>query len=230
MSDPLLAARQVMIESTDINFDEEKDPDGIDWEPLSINYGGGVTASGPVSPSKIKRESAHPTEILQLSGDGRAKATSEEAWIIAEDTLFFNPEALPVSEKDGRPYMSFHQSGTQSEALGSALQKLRIGGTLSNEEKAALATPTSGRGKNLPRRQFIGITAFDRELIEGIFRDWFDENIIEEFPPGGGAGPNIVQETGFNVLGEFPIVGYTTSGQPLLKLPSGKISFGRKNR
>ena len=205
MLTPLLAAREIAIGSTQIHFDQQKGPDGIDWAPLDPDY------------LKWKTQHGGPEdEILVLDGTGKKAATSENAWIISEDALWFVPAALPE-------YMSFHQAGSQSGALGSALNKIRTSmtkPTFTSAEAEALKSGT-GKGRNLPKREFIGLNEFDIALIEAEFDDWFGEQLIEEFPTGGGGS---VRPMGYNILGSLPIIGFTSSGQP--RLSSGQ--FGRK--
>lgn len=205
---PMLEARQVAIESTALHFETQSDPYGTPWESLDAVY------------EKAKTRAGYPEDILIRTGEGEKAATSESSYYVTEDSIWFIPANMPR-------YMDYHQSGTRPAALGSALEKIRTSmnePSFTRAEAKALKTRT-GRGKNLPKREFIGLNAFDIELIEGIFNAWFASNIIEEFPTGGGLGSGM--GTGFNMLGEFPIIGYTSKGQPMLRTPKG-VRFGRK--
>jgi len=200
---PMLEARQVAIESTELHFDDETDPDGIPWAPLSPRY------------EKYKLAAGYPEDILVRTGEGKAAATSESAWFVTEDTLWFIPAALPR-------YMDFHQTGTQPGALSSALAKISTSmeePTFTEEEAEALRTG-AGKGRGLPQRRFVGLNDFDIELIEQIFNNWFARNIEEvsdEIPP----------QMGVYVGGTFPVISYTRRGQPILRTPSGP-RFGRR--
>jgi len=204
---PLVASQQAAIEATEAHFDSQSAPDGTPWEALNEDY---LTA---------KEAAGFPSdEILVRTGEGKKAATSTTAWFIYEDALWFDPNAMPL-------YMSYHQGGTQSEALGSALRKFSTGEDFTKEEAEALKVG-SGRGQNLPKREFIGFGEIDTLVFEDIWNTWFGAQLVEEFPTGGGGGVGIFNQTGFNMLGEFPIIGRTGRGQPILKTPHGP-RFGR---
>lgn len=202
----LIEARELARQSTEAHFDSQTDPSGRPWTPLSLEW----------LEDKRKSQSAHPDEILQLSGAGKDAATSEEAYFITEGEIWFNPNVMPV-------YMAYHQRGTASGTLESAVAKIRSGEEFTAEEAATISSET-GRGKGLPKREFVGFDEIDILALEEAFNTWFAANVMEFFPEG----PSRTQ-TGFNVLGEFPIVGFTKRGQPLLRTPAG-IRFGRMTR
>lgn len=199
----LIEARELARQSTEAHFDSESDPQGHPWQELSEAW----------LNDKRKAYSSHPDEILQMSGAGKEAATSEEAYFITEGEIWFNPGVMPS-------YMPLHQRGTTA-SVGP------VSSPLSTEEAESLLAST-GKGRNLPKREFIGFDEIDIVALREVFDAWFAQNVIDFFPEenlGGGGLPRTT--TGFNVLGEFPIVGFTKRGQPLLKTPSG-IRFGRK--
>jgi phage gpG-like protein len=199
----LIEAREIARQSTEAHFDSESDPQGNKWEPLSKDW----------EKDPRKADSGHPDDILQLTGAGREAAISEDAYFISEGEIWFNPGALP-------DYMALHQSGTRHEGLDEAFA------TIEQPESAALVSEHYGRGKGLPKREFIGFDEVDILELQEVFNAWFAANIMEFFPeesfPGGGT-----TATGFNVLGEFPIISTTKLGQPILRTPGGP-RFGRK--
>lgn len=164
---PLSAARSAAIYDMDLHFETESDPDGDRWTSLDEGYAG----------SGRKQGSAHPDDILQLTGALRAAATSERAWFISGNSLFFNTGALPS-------YGPIHQAGTVSGIQASVLKKLREGNATLTREEAGTEL-NSGRGKNLPQRRFIGLDEPTIAEIEGIFIAWFDETVVTT---GGGRG------------------------------------------
>lgn len=203
MLPPLAAAREAAIESTALHFETQSDPSGNPWTALDPDYLDSKVADG------------YPAdEILVRTGAGRDAALSEGAWFIAEDALWFDPNRLPH-------YMDFHQTGTLDAGAQGVISKLRRGESITTQE-AGIATSGAGRGQSLPQRQFIGFDETDIAVFEDIFNKWFASEFQQEFPSGGG----IVGETGLNMLGEFPVMGRTGRGQPILRTPRGP-RFGR---
>ena len=200
----LLEARELARQSTEAHFDSESDPSGTPWAPLSIDW----------RTDKRKTQSAHPDEILQLTGAGKETAISEDAYFIAEGEIWFNPNVMP-------DYMAYHQRGTVHAGAQAAIEAAGIGEITSSQ--AQDIGEHYGRGKALPKREFIGFDEIDIIALEEAFNSWFAANVEEFFPEGG----ILRTPTGFNVLGEFPIIGYTKRGQPLLKTSAG-VRFGRK--
>lgn len=203
MTVPMLASRQVFIDSTERHFDEEKDPRGKEWAPLSKSY----------EKDKRKRESAHPDEILQLTGDLKSKATSEEAWLITGNEIIFNPSILP-------PYAAVHQSGSETYNYYATITM----------ETASREDIKSGPGTNTPPRQYIGLNEFDILAVEEIFARWFNRQVdafVEDIGDMGLGGGQFGLGFGSNAGGTFPIKGFTSSGQPILHTPKGP-RFGRR--
>jgi hypothetical protein len=199
----MLKAKTVAVESTKEHFKNQQDPQGVDWVPLTDKW----------LEDPRKAGSEYPTLILRMTGAGATAATSEEAYVITDNEIWFNPGAVPE-------YMIYHQFGKGGEHLQSALQAIRESRPFTQQEQQALAS--AGPGQSLPQREWLGLSSIDIAIFEDIANEWFEENINMVFPPVGG----IVGEFGSNVLGTFPIVGYTKRGQPLLRTPQG-IRFGR---
>lgn len=139
-----------------------------------------------------------PDKILQRE-EHLKNAAINDAWLIVGDSLVFDPFVLP--KDDGFNYGAFHQEGSEGQVVD-------LGDDFS---------VTSGE---MPARPFIGLSYEAVAEIETIFTEWFAD-YIEVFDEP------VPKLTGFNVMGEFPIVGFTTRGQPLLRMPSGRVSFGR---
>lgn len=205
MTPLLVAARQLAIDSTAAHFDSQSDPQGNPWTPLDPDY---LIAKG---------KAGYPTdEILVRTGAGKAAATSEGAYFITEDAVWFNPSALP-------DYMALHQSGTVSAGVTEALGRLRTKTATRADMQVSIAG--TGRGNALPKREFIGFDEIDILALEDLINNWFEAVFVEEFPVGGNLG--VETRTGFNMLGEFPIMSFTGRGQPILRTPGGP-RFGRK--
>lgn len=205
MHEVMIAARQIAIESTEAHFDSQSDPQGNPWAALSPDY------------EFQKGKDGYPTdEILVRTGAGKDAATSEEAYFISEDSIWFNPGLLP-------DYMSYHQSGTAVAGHSEALS--RIASKTATSEDLRIASQGAGKGKALPQREFIGFDEVDILTLEELFNTWFRGTIIEEFPTTG-FGTHSGTKLGVNMLGEFPIISYTKRGQPILRTPGGP-RFGR---
>lgn len=223
---PLQETRELLIEDTREHFKQERDPDGRKWIPLEAEY------------ALEKQKAVGEMPILQREGRLYEAATSEEAWLITEDAVVFNPEVLPTND-EGHNYGAINQAGSgpsgtttyhrlmrrTPESLAAIVQqKPEIG------RKLAAFQTGEGKGNNLPARPFIGASEETIIAIEAAFLRHM-ENTIEgpwkEIGGGGGLGPVPPVEMGSNVLGTFPIIGYTKKGQPMLRTPHG-VRFGRR--
>lgn len=206
---PLEDARQLMIANTEEHFATETDPQGVKWAPLDSDY------------LKWKQKSGAPyDDILVLSGDTKAAATSEENWIETPNSVFFNTASLPK-------YAPIHQEGTAPGAseLRDIISALRTeGGTLTETQARRIAGKSiegEGRGNNIPKRAFLGIDIATIDEIEQVFVAWMDNTVTDYVD---WVAPVPIE--GSNILGTFPIVGFTKRGQPLLRTPGGN-RFGR---
>lgn len=217
---PLHAAKEALIESTQAHFDSKSDPYGDKWQSLSDRY------------AQEKRNAGYdPEAILVREGNLEKAATSEDAWFVAENSIFFNVDALPRNPEDGVNYGAAHQSGTQEGIGASRLQavldksaRINEGSGESFSEEEAKTLLGGGRGLNLPQRMFVGADIDTIDEIEAIFIKHIEERI--EIPWRGGGAP-IIPTEGFNLLGgPFPIIKFTSRGQPILRTPRGP-RFGR---
>ncbi len=163
MMPALIASRQAAIDSTELHFEYQTDPSGAAWAALDEDY----------KLAKIKGGFPED-EILVRTGAGKAAATGP-AWVIWEDTLWFDETKLP-------DYMWLHQIGTEGlgAAQGTALDKIAQGQRLTSDETALINK--GGGGKNLPKREFIGFTEDDTAVFADIWNKWFEAGIVEEFP------------------------------------------------
>ena len=195
----LVASRQAAIDSTEAHFDSQSSPDGVPWQKLDPFYLNSKVAAGFPS-----------DEILVRTGAGKAAVLDETNWFINEDALWFSPITVPE-------YMNYHQTGTGSGTGETVVSQL---------EKGKKPKGSGNRGLNLPQREFLGFGEIDTLVFEDIWNQWFGEQLLEEFPTNIGGGAVITERTGFNMLGEFPIIGHTKRGQPILRTPRG-VRFGR---
>lgn len=198
-SAPLLEAREIARHDTQHHFDTETDPDGEPWAKLKHQ---GETEFYSYWDYKVNVQ-GYPDKILEREGYLKQAATSQDAWLIVSDSLVFDPFVLP--KDDGFNYGAFHQEGSEGKTV-----------TFDPGEETELSL-TFGE---MPARPFIGLSYEAVAEIEAVFTNWFaDYEEVFNAPT-----PRL---TGFNVHGEFPIVGFTTKGQPLLRMPTGRVSFGR---
>lgn len=137
---PLVAARRIARDDMEQHFATETDPEGDRWEDLDPKY------------AAFKEAHGGNDTILDRYGDMRAAATSEDAWEIIGNEMFFNAAGLP-------PYALTHQTGTTGSKTHS--------GEFSN----------LGRGGNLPQRMFIGLSDQAEAEILDVFDLWFSEAI-----------------------------------------------------
>ena len=90
----LLQAKELAVGAIERRFITETDPDGTPWVDLTEAY----------HKWKENRQPATPDTKLILDGSLFEAATSQEAWLIENDTLLFDPSGLPV-------YAGVHQRG-----------------------------------------------------------------------------------------------------------------------
>lgn len=195
---PLEEARQIAIRDTERHFDTETDPDGEPWEKLAHQGNRNVYSYWDY---KVNVQ-GYPDKILEREGYLKHAATSQAAWLIVSDSLVFDPFVLP--KDDGFNYGEFHQRGSSGRTV-----------TFEGEGEEDSFSLTS---HVVPARPFIGLSYEAVAEIEAVFTNWFSEyeEIFQDAP----------RLTGTNILGEFPIMGFTTRGQPILRTPSGP-RFGR---
>jgi hypothetical protein len=169
---PLEASKGVARRDIKAHFDEEVSPSGFDWLEL---------AEATIDD---KKQRGYPLDILRRTGALEDTATSEAAWDVKGDSVFFNTGILPTDKK-GRPYWWFHQVGASRSI------SYTFGGGTAAEE-------TVTEEWDLPIRQWIGLSEGAQHTIIEIFDAWFDESImtfqrstghIQTMKPEGGFGP-----------------------------------------
>lgn len=190
---PLRASKAVAIADMQQHFDEETDPNGRHWAPLDNEY------------QEWKEDHGHPRDILRLTGALEDTATSDVAWDVLDDTLYFNTGVLP-SAADGTPYWYFHQVGTDDGERAGIAQEYRANVRFQREQELLEGSGGAhesfgiGRGAALPARPFIGMSEDAQLSVIEIFDKWFDESIvtfersgglIQSKTPGGQFGPII---------------------------------------
>lgn len=151
---PLEASKIVAREDMQAHFDQEEAPGGMTWEPLTENT------------LEEKLRKGYPEDILRRRGALEDTATSEAAWDVKGDTLFFDTSILPVDKK-GRPYWYFHQVGASK--------------TITYD----LGGETVSFDWDLPARPFIGLSDDAQLRIIEIFDAWFDESVMTFQRPSG---------------------------------------------
>lgn len=144
----LEVAKHIAMKDMADRFDSEIAPDGSKWAPLSEGtpeWPGYAYKKLLGVVTKAGRQSEHfggfIHPILTLEGTLRDAATSESAWSVAADSVWFDTSNLP-------PYWSAHQD------------------------------PLKHNRKDLPKREFIGLSADAQEEILITVGDWIDAGML----------------------------------------------------
>lgn len=181
---PLLVARHIAIEDTKQHFENEENPDGYGWYPLDPDYLASKTSAG------------YPSDILHREGDLESAATSEAAWVIADDTLAFDFGTLPE-------YGIYHQTGNDpNDSIGEHAEfRDRVRSRTSPGMGSAHDSLGIGRGNALPQREFIGLSEeAELQILEG-FDVWFDaaesvyvrkSGVMQRRESSGRFGPKVL--------------------------------------
>lgn len=157
---PLLGAARIARSDTQKRFDTETDPDGTPWIELDPDY------------LEYKLSEGFPENILVRTDRMRRAAVSEGAWLVDNDTLFFDPSGLPF-------YAALHQSGVGEENVGVARDMRERQRAVSNREGTKGGKDVGmgiGRGNALPARPFIGLSDEAVNEIAYLFDLWFEES------------------------------------------------------
>lgn len=218
---PLQAAREVMIESTRIHFETESDPYGDKWAPLVEHES---RTGGKYGYAVEKSRAGFPDQILVRTGELERTATSEQAWFVAQDAIWFNAGALPS-------YGPIHQEGTQEGLKASILQATIETPPSQLSEEDVRTLQKGGRGLNLPQRMFVGATVDDIAEIEEIFLQHIGRTIEGPWRGIGGGGGIIQPVPGDIVTTSKGFTGILTStpafgGGFLVRGESGKFVPG----
>jgi len=143
---PLTVVKEIARRDMAERFETEIAPNGRAWAALNPDY------------ETWKQEEHGDLPILTLTGDLRNKATSEGAWSVSGDSVWFSTASLPI-------YWSAHQYGVQDWSF----------------------TPESGPrtgeyielfGKLTPR-PFIGLSEEAENEILAYMDGWFEFGISE---------------------------------------------------
>lgn len=146
---PIRGAKRIAMEDMKQRFETETPPGGGKWFALDPQYA-----------ERKERDVGFTHPILTRGGELKEKATSEAAWTVSGDSLFFNTAVLPE-------YWRVHQEG--SEGFGATFVKI-------NEENVLLRTPSEG-DQNIPPRPFIGLSKEAEDKILVLFDIWFSEGL-----------------------------------------------------
>ena len=148
---PLRTAKEIARHDMIERFESETAPDGTQWFALDPEY----------AKRKLHDKGfEHP--ILTYSKDLKTKATSEAAWTVTGESIWYNTTHLP-------PYWRVHQEG--SEGFGVKFVKVK-------DESVLMRT--SGEGdQNLPPRPFIGLSAEAEGKILEAFDIWFSSGLAK---------------------------------------------------
>lgn len=175
---PMLAARRIAMQDMQDHFDKEEDPQGDPWMELDPDY------------ARWKESIGGPNKILQLTGALMKAATSQEAWLVTDNMLMFNPGVLP-------DYGILHQTGTGAEA-----DVHRRADLAASDPHGTHTSLGIGRGSALPARPFIGMSEEAEGKIWKLFDAWFEETgsgmsisntgVVQSRGAGGRFGSKVV--------------------------------------
>jgi Phage virion morphogenesis family len=105
LSSPMLATQRIAIDDTREHFENEVDPDGIPWHPLS-----------EITQENRQREGSTPIRILHRWGELEKAATSTSAWPVTVEEnsaeLMFDMSKMPETiNAPGKNVGWLHQAG-----------------------------------------------------------------------------------------------------------------------
>lgn len=147
---PLRGAKKIGRDDMKERFDTETAPDGTTWFALDPDY----------AERKVRKKGfEHP--ILTYSKALRRAATSEAAWSVSGESLWFSTSTLP-------DYWRVHQEGSSD-----------FGVTFHQVGEDNVLLRTSEGGQNLPPRPFIGLSAEAEGKILELFDIWFSNGLAE---------------------------------------------------
>lgn len=144
---PMRGAKRIAMDDMKQRFDDEVSPDGAKWFALDPDYA-----------ARKQHEVGFEHPILTRERELRDAATSEEAWSVTGESLFFNTSVLPE-------YWRVHQEGS-------------IGFGAKFHASANIAGEADVEGEqNIPPRPYIGLSAEAEAKIFTLFDVWFSEGI-----------------------------------------------------
>jgi hypothetical protein len=128
-------------------------------------------------------------------------------------TLFVEASELP-------DYWLVHQLGTGDPSRWGALTQAkaiyRAGGYTRQQYKDSVSglEGSIGIGLNTPRRAFMGLSEEAQFELLRVFEEWAVATMETSLGPA-------------KYPGRHPVVGYTSRGQPLVRIPGIGVRFGR---
>lgn len=152
MQAPLRLSEQIAIEDMRERFDTQTTPDGVPWKEWSLNY-------APVA------RSTNLGEILEQYFGLRNAATSPSAYMVSQDSVFFDVGALPE-------YGIWHQEGRSRGVRGSDDESRAENEAFLRDNPDIDASFLSGINI-LPARPFIGPSIEAQLQIVQVFDQWY---------------------------------------------------------
>lgn len=147
---PLRAVKRIAQEDMKERFETETAPDGSKWFELSPSYA-------------EKKEAAvgfaHP--ILTREGDLKEAATSEGAWSVSGESVWFSTADLPE-------YWAVHQFGSSD-----------FGATYHATANPEGESSFTGGEQNIPPRPFIGLSEKGEDRVLELFDIWFSNGLAK---------------------------------------------------
>lgn len=153
----MLAARRIAKDDLQARFDSQTGPDLDRWIDLDDDY------------AREKESLGYPSDILNRTGDLERAATSDAAFIITNDMLYYNLDVLPKTPQ-GYNLGLIHQLGTDS--LGNVSKQKATDTTLEHTSRLTIGV---GPGHALPARPFIGLSEDAEAEVWEVFDKWFAE-------------------------------------------------------
>jgi phage gpG-like protein len=175
---PLRASARIIQNDIEERFTTETAPNGDAWQELNDEY------------LEYKTSIGGDTRKLRLWGGLHKAATSFSRFTVDAHSgnLFYNATGLPY-------YWDYHQSGTRSAAR--AEQIAGIAAVQDETVARRVGGRGAGRGKNIPARPYIGVSAEAEEVIFNVFDLWAAEGtklvvtgagVLQRRGPGGRIG------------------------------------------
>lgn len=143
---PLQAAKQIAQQDMEEKFASETDPDGARWAAWSQSY---------------LRDPRFASRSI-LTRTGAMRGAARDGYFVRPDTLWWS-----MTEPF---YWIFHELGTQTVIQRAGIIRTSAGRTVTSEYDVY----GGGRGKGLPQRRFVSITAGAQVRILAAFERWFD--------------------------------------------------------
>jgi hypothetical protein len=146
----LQGAKRIAMDDMERRFDSEIDPFGKKWRHLTPKYEEQKARDGfPVRP------------ILTRTHALRDAATSESAWSVSGESVWFHTDGLPG-------YWEAHEKGAPSRTYHRDVDG---------------ETRESGYYGGLPQRRFIGLSEEAREEILALMGAWLEAGLAQTVAP-----------------------------------------------